>query len=184
MPGSQSTIQVKEFDWTELPNTWRWDHPQYIARSGGVVNDHDHDHDHNLDQQLLSESISPLTPPFDLVVTSDTVYSPDLVMPLLRSLHCLCRLSRNSGSTKCQTGPVVYIALENRDPSLISIFLTEAREKWAFNCARIPDRRIVRAMEKGKLKWAKADWEGIEVWKFQLSSSSLSGEDIQKVEKQ
>lgn len=135
-----------------------------------------------------------LDPGFDLIITSDTVYSSSLIVPLLRTLHHLCVLSQqsesepeaesdlnltgSSGSPECpeyvlvasrkRKNPLVYLALENRDPDLISSFLEQAKSVWGFSMTRVPHRRVSRSMDRCGLKWKTDDWSGVEIWKMQL----------------
>ncbi|KAK0459640.1 putative methyltransferase-domain-containing protein [Desarmillaria tabescens] len=101
-----------------------------------------------------------ITSSFDLIITADTVYTPHLVQPLLRTLHALA-----SGSSR---PPPIFLCLERRDPALVDRVLLEARSHWGFKTEQIPYRKISKALDKSGLKWAKEDWEGVEIWKFTL----------------
>jgi len=112
-------------------------------------------------------------PPFDLIVTSDTIYSPELVQPLLRTLHALCYASKAALPPPARSPPV-YLCIERRDPYLIDSTLSEARSIWGFTVTRIPHKRISKAMEKGGVKWDKEDWEGIKIWKMTLNKEKCT----------
>ena len=194
------TVQVRELDWTVEPKEWTWDDPACIASPQHknracteMVNRKD-----CLNHKSDATESKLLFPPFELIVTSDTLYSASLVTPLLRTLHHLCLLSTSTpphvpdtasdvvegkpteGSpfTTPSKSPIIYLAIENRDPGLVSSFLTEAKEEWGFSLSRIPYRRIIRAMERGGLNWAKSEWEGVEIWKLQIGSSAFRNRKI------
>ncbi|ESK96841.1 hypothetical protein Moror_6419 [Moniliophthora roreri MCA 2997] len=135
-------ILIRELDWTVDPVNWLWDHPHVIASS--------------------SSSGSSSTPPphFDLILTADTVYEPSLVSPLLRTIHSL--------SSSSHPSPPVLLCLERRDPLLIDRALAEARDRWSFVVDRIPNKKLLKAMNKTGLKWDKSDWEGVEIYKLTL----------------
>ncbi|QRW14648.1 methyltransferase domain protein [Ceratobasidium sp. AG-Ba] len=100
------------------------------------------------------------TEPFDLVLTADTLYNPNLTPHLLRTLqHFGCP----------ETGPPVpiYIAFERRDPDLIDAALASLPQP-----TRIPHRKLVKAMQSaGWGDWNADDWTDAEVWKVRWKSS-------------
>ncbi|KAI5122063.1 hypothetical protein M0805_006047 [Coniferiporia weirii] len=161
----RGTIQVRALDWTVPPETWTWTDPARVASqppasSASVMMP---ENDCNAD--------APLGPPFDLILTSDTVYTPALTGPLLRTLRHLCLLSAspNSKEKRRPKHAPLYLALEARDPALISSFFAQARETWSLGAARVPMQRVRRAMTRGGLSnWEREDWEGVEVWKLEL----------------
>ena len=162
-------VQVRELDWSVHPSRWCWDDYNGVAiaaREDGqspAVEGH-------CNEELLA-------PPFDLVVTSDTVYSTSLVTPLLRTLHQVCSLSRQDDNERrhlTHRPPPVYIAVENRDPGLLASFFKQARDEWGFTTTRIPDRRVERAMERKRMDWKREDWMGVEVWKLQLQQTIVT----------
>jgi hypothetical protein len=112
----------------------------------------------------VGEEGARIQPPFDLIVTSDSVYSPSLITPLLRTLHALSRpphiLPRRP--------PLVYICLERRDPIVVESFLKEAKEQWGFKCRQVEKSRIEKWVGQG-WGWANEDWEGVEIWKLEQS---------------
>ncbi|GLB35032.1 putative lysine methyltransferase [Lyophyllum shimeji] len=147
LPPASGRINVRELDWTIPPDRWTWDNSAAIASRS---------------PSSLRSSDALLSPPFDLVCSADTVYTPALVEPLLRTLHALCTLS------SAASAPPVYLCIERRDPALIERMLADARGTWGFDVERIPDRKLAKAMDKAGIKWPKEEWEGIEIWKFTL----------------
>ncbi|KAG6911465.1 hypothetical protein DXG01_014539 [Tephrocybe rancida] len=150
LPPSSGPIQVRELDWTIPPEDWIWDHPSVIASASLPSPD-------NSNQKNL------FRPPFDLICTADTVYTPALIQPLFRTLHALC-----TAGVPDTRPPPVYLCLERRDPVLADRCLADAHNTWGFNIERVPHRKLAKAMLKAGLKWPKEDWEGIEMWKFTL----------------
>lgn len=159
LPAGSGCIEIRELDWTVTPEKWSWDNDRVIA-SASCENSPGAS---NLQFASLQAecSLQRTGPPFDLIVTSDTVYSPELAQPLLRTLHTLCSLSRTP-HTRC---PPIYLCIERRDPALIDRTLAEAKDVWGFTVVRIPHRKVVKAMDKGGVKWDE-EWEGIEIWKL------------------
>lgn len=112
------------------------------------------------------------SPQFDLLITADTLYAANLITPLLRTLHNLCVASEAVAEAGHQSkAPLIYLALENRDPTLVSSFFAAAREDWNFSTTQIPTRRIQKALDRSNVKWERSDWEGVEVWKLTYSKS-------------
>lgn len=109
-----------------------------------------------------------LESPFDLIVTSDTIYSPELVQPLLRTLHALVCGAPKWAPAQHARCPPIYLCIERRDPALIDRTLAEAKSIWGFAVLRIPHRKVAKAMGKGGVKWDQEDWAGVEIWKLTL----------------
>jgi protein N-lysine methyltransferase METTL21D len=149
LPPASGRIQVRELDWTISPDKWTWD-DQHIIASSRIQSSSSHQV-----EDLLK-------PPFDFIITSDTLYHPDLVQPLFRSIHALSIAS----SSLTSRSPVVYLCVERRDPTLIDRAFLEARETWGFKTERIAHKKLVKVIEKADIKWDKEDWEDIEVWKL------------------
>ena len=146
------SIQVRELDWMVEPEQWSWADAKSVS-SPSLLKD------------LPTED--PLGPPFDLIVTSDTVYIPQLTQPLLRTIHALASLSSAGGKS-----PSILLCFERRDPLLINRVLNDARQVWGFKPERVPHRKLIQAMEKAGLKWDKEDWDGVELWKLKLPKPS------------
>lgn len=155
LPPHAGSIVVRELDWTVPPERWQWDGANAIASHAASP----------LFSSALGGSEELLRPPFDLIVTSDTIYSPELAQPLLRTLHALCHASHAPPARS----PAVYLCIERRDSELIDAVLSEAENIWGFTVVRIPHKKLTKAMEKGGVKWDRGDWEGIELWKMRLN---------------
>lgn len=137
-------ISVAELDWTVPPENWAWDtNGQFVGASHSNIA-------RTADTQQATG--------FDLICSSDTVYSPELVSPLLRTIHALSSLSSKP--------PPVLLCLERRDPALVDRLLDEAKATWNMRAERIPQKKLSKAM--AELNWDKQDWDGIELWKLQL----------------
>jgi len=106
-----------------------------------------------------------LQPPFDLIISADTVYSPDLVQPMLRTLHALCVVSSSASAAR---PPQIILCVERRDPVLLDSLLADAKENWKFTVERIPHKKLVKVVEKSS-HWDRSDWEGVELWKFKAN---------------
>lgn len=160
---STHIFACKELDWTVPIAQWRWDQPSYIARQS---------------QNSSVEEITTtktdceppgdnLTAPYDLIVTADTLYTADLITPLLRSLHHLSQLSTLPGAKySCP----VYLAIERRDPALMDRAFDECSGIWSFKVERIRVAKIKKVLERAGVSWVneKSMWEGVEIWKMRL----------------
>lgn len=62
--------------------------------------------------------------------------------------------------------PRVYIALENRDPNLISAALAHGT-RLGFELRRVPQSKLSKALKDVNWSWDKGEWDGVEVWKGQ-----------------
>lgn len=169
LPSSSGIIQVRELDWTTPPEQWLWDDPRVIAspRARECTSPAPGDETSATDPEFF------LAPPFDLIITADTLYSPELVDPLLRTLRALIVVS-----TTPERSPQSFLALERRDPALIDGALAAASEKWGMVCKRVAHRRLAKALEKGGTTWPREDWEGVEVWEIALSPATAAHNPI------
>ncbi|KAL7283495.1 hypothetical protein ACG7TL_002928 [Trametes sanguinea] len=156
LPPHSGNVQVRVFDWSVSPDHWTWDDPRAIASP----------QPEKLDP--VAQQASLLAPPFDLVITSDTIYLAELVMPLLRALHGICRASLAASPTA--RAPPAYICLERRDPALVDTAISQAKDIWNFKVERVPYKKLAKAMGKAGFQWDKSDWEGVEIWKLTLRS--------------
>ena len=143
------TISVRELDWMVEPVHWSWVDAKSISSP-------------SLPNKL--STADPFGPLFDLIMTSDTVYIPQLVQPLLRTIHTLASLPSAEGKS-----PLILLCFERRDPLLIDRTLNDARQVWGFKPERVPHKKLVQAMEKAGLRWDKGDWDGVELWKLKLT---------------
>lgn len=60
--------------------------------------------------------------------------------------------------------PQILIALENRDPALISSALSYGAS-IGFELRRVPQSKLSKALREAGWGWGKEDWEGVELWK-------------------
>lgn len=143
------SIQIQELDWTaELP----WEESSAITTPTSAS---------------LPEA-GALSPPFDLIVTADTIYTPELIQPLLRTMHALSKISLVSGSRP----PLVFVCLERRDPELVDRFLADAKDPWHFHTEQVQRKKITKAMEKSGLRWQREDWDDVEIWKLRWEAET------------
>lgn len=117
--------------------------------------------------------ITPISPTpdqnqdFEYIITTDTLYSPPLTLPLLSTLR--------SFSLACTSPPPILVALETRDPLLIASALNQAKE-MGFSCKKIAGGRVEKALAKSGWGWDKGDrrdWEGIEVWRWKYVGAEV-----------
>lgn len=155
LPVGSGNVQVRALDWTVPPEQWVWDHGTFIGLLGGP-------------QRPQPDHIETFGPPFDLIISSDTLYAADIVHPLFRTLHALSTLSVKTGHRPTPA----YLAIERRDPALIDRALTDAVTTWGFATERVPHRKVAKALEKGGAKWDKDDWDGVEIWKLTLKANN------------
>ena len=150
MPPDSGIVQVRALDWTVPAANWSWDNSAVIASGDGVP--------------ASSDDTTLLAPPFDLILTADTIYSTDLVKPLLHTLRTLCELSAVTSPKGTRRRPPVYLCLERRDPTLVDYVLAEAAKTWTVK--QIPHKKLAHSLEKGGLMWEKTEWADVEVWTF------------------
>lgn len=136
LPGS---VTVRELDWCVLPEQWDWDHPSTITGSNNA---------------------QPTHPPFDLVITADTFYTPRLTPHLVRTLQALTRATPTDVPSDLPK-PTTYVALERREPEVIDSALGQIPG----TLTRIPHKKLIKAMHALGWKWDATEWEGVEVWK-------------------
>ena len=160
LPSSSGAIEVRVLDWTVPHDQWVWDDSTRIASLHGEK------------PSSTAQQNPILVPPFDLIVSSDTLYSADLVTPLLRTLHELCKVS--IASSPEARSPPIYLCVERRDPGLMDLALSEAKTRWSFKLERIPHKRLAKAMEKGGARWEKGEWDDVEIWKLSLQTLSAT----------
>ncbi|KAF9567556.1 hypothetical protein CPC08DRAFT_626665 [Agrocybe pediades] len=150
LPIGSGTIQIKELDWCVPPENWTWDHESIIASPALLT--------------PTGQASTPAHPQFDLIISADTVYSTELVEPILRTLH---HLSVISASNSASHPPPILLCIERRDPMLVDSLLASAKHNWGFSVEQIPRRKLVKAVEKSS-KWEKSEWDDVELWKLKL----------------
>ncbi|TXT09878.1 uncharacterized protein COLE_03812 [Cutaneotrichosporon oleaginosum] len=105
-----------------------------------------------------TESLALLDAQYDIVVTTDTIYAPEMTPALWAALE------RAAAPKPGRRTPTVYIGLERRDPRVVDAALEMGRQRGC-TMRRVAHARLVKALEKAGWQWADEDWEGIEVWK-------------------
>lgn len=133
------------------------------------------------DRNSVPESCRDWLAPWETIVTTDTIYHADLIHPLLKTLRTLSvlatsakRTNKNSNDSDDQSlpsYPSIYVALENRDPTLVKNALDSAKV-YGFNVKRISQTRVDKCLTKSGWSWnrdAKQDYDGIQIWKWRLS---------------
>lgn len=103
-------------------------------------------------------SLALLDAEYDMVVTTDTIYAPNMTPALWAAIERVC--SPREG----RRTPTLYIALERRDPRVVDAALEMGRAKGC-TLRRIAQGRLVKALERAGWHWNPEDWEGVEVWK-------------------
>lgn len=94
------------------------------------------------------------TAPPTLIIATDTIYSPRLIVPFWKTFKWL--LVRGGGEG--------LLALERRDPTWIDEALRIGREECDLTLGRVEHERIAEAVRKS-LKWHNEEvWEGVEVY--------------------
>ena len=154
LPPNSGTVQVRELDWFVSPANWTWDHKAIISHSSPLI------------PASTSTSCPLLCPPFDLIISADTVYASELVEPFLRTLYTLSTLSTSISSRP----PPIFLCVERRDSLLLDRLLADASEKWKFLVERIPHKKLARSLGKSGVHWESSDWDGVELWKLRLAS--------------
>ncbi|KAI0737668.1 hypothetical protein BC629DRAFT_1687283 [Irpex lacteus] len=153
LPAGSGTIEVRILDWNVPPVEWIWQDNRVIGS----------------ETRKPSEYNAPqLAPAFDLIISADTVYSPSLVAPLLRTIDHLSTLTSGDEATRTQQ-PAIFVCLERRDPIVIEQLLDEAKKTYTVE--QVPERTMLQAMEKNGLAWIKDDWDGLEIWSFRPSGT-------------
>ncbi|KAJ4488071.1 hypothetical protein J3R30DRAFT_3363496 [Lentinula aciculospora] len=155
-------ILVRELDWLVPPENWYWNNDRAIASDS---------------MQLFEGTSSPA--PFNLIITSDTIYEESLVEPLLRTLQALSLQSMAASKSESNSSrpPLILLCLERRDPAFIDSVLASARDRWCFSTEQVPQRKLARAMQKhvgGRAQWEsnQTEWEGVEIWRLLLCTES------------
>jgi len=113
--------------------------------------------------QPMDPSTWDVNPPYDLIITADTLYAPELVAPLFQTLKSLAEASILPGK---KTSCPILVCLERRDPQLIDAALKEGVDIWGFVIKRMPQTKIVKLVEREGM--SRDDIDGLEIWKFAL----------------
>ncbi|KAL4068029.1 hypothetical protein V8B97DRAFT_1915192 [Scleroderma yunnanense] len=150
LPDSAGPVQVRVLDWHVPSDAWNWHDPLQIAS---------HARSSEVSRVVPDEGI--LRPPFDLILSSDTLYDASLIDPFFSTLKSLCLQGRDSTSSTPPKYPLVILALERRDPELISTALARA----PIQLTRVPVKKLRKALERVGIQWRVTDWDGVEIWK-------------------
>lgn len=126
-------LEAKVLDWFTQPSTWTW----------------------NTAPEDDLQTTTSLGPPFDLIVTTDTVYIEALFDPLLRTIKALA---------EGQKTPTILLALEERDPHSMLEFWRRSEEQ-GFTKKEIKTARLGKAV-KQHLGWKREDWQGVRVYEL------------------
>ncbi|POW13432.1 hypothetical protein PSHT_07692 [Puccinia striiformis] len=105
--------------------------------------------------RILTRQDGLATISIDLIVSADTVYTVELIRPLLTTLTKLTTMSLKQ--------PLIYIALERRDPNLVDSFFRIAVE-MGFRATQVEHNRLRKWVDS--MGWIDGDWEAVEVWKL------------------
>ncbi|KAB5593060.1 hypothetical protein CTheo_3525 [Ceratobasidium theobromae] len=132
-PGLAGSVHVRQLDWSVPPDLWDWDHPTSIT---------------------AQPPSQPTSRSFDLVITADTLYAPDLTPHLLRTITHIQALATDHPVT-------TYIAFERRDPALIDAALALIP-----HLVRIPRKKLLKAVHSVGWHWQSADLHDLEVHKL------------------
>ncbi|KAG9318784.1 hypothetical protein JVU11DRAFT_884 [Chiua virens] len=143
LPANAGSIQVRELDWNVESDRWLWNDAMRITPGGDASNNY----------ETSAEDL--LGPPFDLIISSDTLYDTSLVEPFFRTVRAL------AASSLQIKPPMFFLALERRDPQLIDGALASA----PVPLMRVPMKKVRKALERGGIEWDTSEWEGVEIWR-------------------
>ncbi|KAG8808218.1 hypothetical protein FRC19_006052, partial [Serendipita sp. 401] len=176
-----SRIECRELDWTVPPDEWTWEDPVVIAsHKSSSVHHGPEESENERGKGVSTTRTRTMSPPYDLIVSADTLYTPDLVAPLFRTIQHLARLSSNNSpkpaaaassssikgndlpDTRRPSRPVatkyscpIYIAVERRDPLLMDAAYEECKTVWGFKVERVRGVKIRKALEKAGVQWKR-----------------------------
>ncbi|WVW78573.1 hypothetical protein I302_100529 [Kwoniella bestiolae CBS 10118] len=145
----EGDVYVEELDWMNIASLYDNSQIQIQLRNN--------DQEIGMGMDVPSELDYLKT--IDMIIMSDTFYSPTLTFPLWKTLLYISRLTPTSNKP-----PIIYISLERRDPTLIDAALDLGRE-MGFELKKVNRSRLSREMQSSKWGWKGDDWEGVEVWK-------------------
>lgn len=127
-------------------------------------------------ESLYQENDGQDSQEFDLILTADTIYHPNLVSPLFKVIFMiLTKQVRNQQKTD------VLLGLERRDDKQINSAFAVG-QGLGLEFKRITDRKVRKSVdsyvdsfdfEKGKKEskgWKREDWEGVELYEIKLAT--------------
>ncbi|OCF37423.1 hypothetical protein I316_00544 [Kwoniella heveanensis BCC8398] len=180
-------VCARGLDWFEMSEIWRRDKGGCGGSIGSAqpdisinVNDQeDKDADPDADADDNHTLSWVLETKWDMIIMTDTFYAPQLVDPLWETLLLLSHvhvqqtqqtrqadasaLPESTSTSRLPSPPTVYIALERRDPRLITQAL-ERGKSLGFDLKKINRSRLSKEVSK-KYGWDDDDWDGVEIWK-------------------
>lgn len=115
-----------------VPLDWR----QFLGANGDAVSSA---------QTWTQEALDSKASTFDSIITTDTIYDPSLIEPLLCTLRAFSSLAGPA-----QRSAPILVALERRDPGLVDSALAAASE-MGFDVVRVGPGRVAKCL-------AKAGW--------------------------
>lgn len=139
-PKGSGSIEARELDWLDAIDSQSNSTPQQASSPPS------------------QPSLALLDAEYDVVVTSDTIYAPNMTPALWAAIERVCS-PRQGRKT-----PTLYIALERRDPRVVDAALELGKSKGCI-LRRVAQGRLVKALERAGWRWDAEDWEGVEVWK-------------------
>lgn len=109
---------------------------------------------------------------WECIITTDTVYAPSLVDPLLRTLRWLSQpapspppsLATQESSSQAATParsrprrhhrrPDIFVAIEGRDPTLVT-HAVERAKAFRFKCSRVNEARVEACVQRAGWGWS------------------------------
>ncbi|BEJ16991.1 hypothetical protein CspHIS471_0603920 [Cutaneotrichosporon sp. HIS471] len=147
-PRGCGTIEAREIDWFDAVRAASEESGPSGSKEGGSTSG----------DPKASASLALLDAQYDLVVTTDTIYAPEMTPALWAALE------RAAAPRPGRRTPTVYIGLERRDPRVVDAAMEMGRQRGC-TMRRVAHGRVVKALERAGWHWGPDDWEGIEVWK-------------------
>lgn len=154
-------VDVKAIDWMDSPDIPRPSRSTTVEHSSGSVLPAS-SHTDPAQEQALAYLESLVDDGLDMIITTDTLYAPPIVLPLWRTIYHLSHLAARISPRSAH--PQVLIALENRDPGLIASALAIGAE-MGFEMRRVPQSKLSKGLKEAGWGWGREEWEGVEVWK-------------------
>ncbi|KAF9074576.1 hypothetical protein BDP27DRAFT_1316474 [Rhodocollybia butyracea] len=106
-------------------------------------------------------------------------YMMSLLFSLFYGLYMHCLPSHSRFRRRIcfirSSAPLVFLALERRDPAFIDSFLASAYQ-WGFDTQQIPKRKLSKVLQKYAENWNRDrdEWDGVEIWKLVLKSNRIA----------
>lgn len=107
---------------------------------------------------------------YQLVITADTLYAPDLVAGLWDTIRSLLLPVSSSPLTGDSKVGLALLALERRDPAFIDASLASAREQFGLHLDQVEEAVLADVVLKS-LGWQLETWDGVEIWRVTLQEN-------------